>query len=118
MCMDGLWWGVPNEVWAAYYKKVHPELSVASLLDNGVFAEKGCEVTYPVAGAFTRFLIDTYGIDRYLELYKYKGSSYEDEFNSVFHVGFADVENVFWSHLRTVQFDALILEEMLREEGF
>lgn len=116
MCMDGLWWGVPNEVWAAYYKRNNPELSVILLLDNAVFATKGCEVTYPIAGAFTSFLINTYGIGRYLELYKYKGNAYQDVFPSIFHTTFAEVEHDFWVQLRNVEFDAIALEEMLRAE--
>ena len=118
MCMDGLWWGIPNEVWAAYYKNTHPELSIKSLLDNDIFAAHGCQITYPIAGAFMRFLIDTYGMDKYLEFYKYDGCEYADIFTSVFHATLAEIEDIFWIKMHTVQFDASALEEMLRAEGF
>lgn len=117
MFMDGLWWGISNEVWSAYYKDTHPELSINLLLDNDIFAECGCEIAYPIAGAFTRFLIDTYGISRYLELYKYRGCEYNAAFTSVFHATIAEIEKTFWAQIRNTQFDASSLEEMLRSEG-
>ena len=68
MFMDGLWWGVPNEVWASYYKHKLPELSIYALLNNEAFAQRGCEITYPVAGAFTKYLIDTFGKEEFLRI--------------------------------------------------
>lgn len=118
MSMDGLWWGVPNEVWTSYYKNRYPELSVGMLLNNDRFAEWGSEKTYPVAGAFTGFLMDAYGMEQYLELYKYDGCEYEDIFAAVFHSPFAEIEDAFWEKTRKTAFDAFALEEMLRQEGF
>lgn len=118
MCMDGLWWGVPNEIWAAYYKMKHENLSVKDLFDNDIFADYGCTVTYPIAGAFTRFLIDTFGMDRYIELYEYTGEEYEAVMQSIFHTSFEDIVEQFGSELRRTPFDASALEEMLRAEGF
>ena len=118
MFMDGLWWGVANEEWAAYYKHTYPELSVHSLLDNDTFSKHGCQITYPIAGAFTRYLIDTYGIAQYLNLYKYTGSEYENVFMSIFHIPFSQLEASFWTQISTAKFDASILEEMLQAEGF
>lgn len=118
MCVDGLWWGVPNEVWAAYYHQKHPELTVKSLLDNDIFAEYGCVITYPIAGAFTKFLMDTYGVEDYLEFYKYTGTDYEDIFPALFRRSLQEIEEAFWKQMDTVPFDAAALEEMLRAEGF
>lgn len=117
MCMDGLWWGVSNEVWTGYYKNTHPELSIPLLLDNDFFAEHGCEITYPIAGAFTQFLIDTYGMDKYLELYKYRGCEYKNVVASIYCASLAEIDHDFWAHMRTVEFDSSALEEMLRAEG-
>lgn len=115
---DGLWWGVPNETWTSYYKTKHPDLSVKGLLDNDAFAECGCVITYPVAGAFTNFLIDTYGIDRYIELYRYDGCEYEEIVHSVYSASLSELEKSFWEKMSKIAFDALNLEEMLRDEGF
>ena len=118
MFMDGLWWGVPNEVWAAYYKQKRPEMAVLKLLDNNIFATEGCVITYPIAGAFTAYLIDTYGIENYLCLYKYKEDNYEEIFVSVFKSSFAEIEKLFWQKIGEVHFNPFVLEEMLKAEGF
>lgn len=118
MFMDGLWWGVPNEVWTSYYKHKHPELAVCSLLDNEAFAQQGCEITYPVAGAFTKYMIDTFGKEKYLNFYKYKEDNYEDIFLSIFDHSFAEIEDAFWLKMRGISFNANVLEEMLKAEGF
>ena len=118
MYMDGLWWGVPNETWAAYYQTKQANLSVQDLFDNAVFADYGCTVTYPIAGAYTKFLIDTFGMERYIELYKYAGEEYETIMQSIFHTSFEDIVEKFWSKMSRIPFDASTLEEMLRSEGF
>lgn len=118
MFMDGLWWGVPNEAWAAYYKQKHPELAVHSLLDNEVFAQRGCEITYPIAGAFTKYLVDTFGKEKYLDLYSYREDDYEDVFFLIFKDSFVEIEDSFWEKMGTIAYDPIILEEMLKAEGF
>ena len=118
MFMDGLWWSVPNEVWAAYYKKRFPELSVLGLLANDTFAECGCQITYPIAGAFTKYLVDTFGTEKYLEFYKYKGCDYKDTFLSIFSNSADKTESQFWIQMSSVAFDAEELEAMLQAEGF
>lgn len=118
MFMDGLWWGVPNEVWTSYYKQKHPELAVFNLLENDSFAKHGCEITYPVAGAFTKYLIDSFEKEKYLELYRYTEDNYEEIFASIFKCSFAEVEEAFWQKMCAVDFDPTVLEEMLKAEGF
>ena len=69
MYFDEKWWDVDNDAWASYYKNVNHEFSICELLDNQQFDKYGCEITYPIAGAFTKFLIDKYGIEKYLLLW-------------------------------------------------
>lgn len=116
MYMDRLWWGIPNEVWTSYYKNMYPELTVRAMLDNDAFAEQGCEITYPIAGAFTKYLVDTYGRGKYVDLYKYSGCNYEDFFVSCFKESFEKIENAFWKQMDRISFDVSALEEMLRAE--
>lgn len=117
MFMDGLWWGVTNDQWAAYFKQKRPEISVLKLLDNDIFAKEGCVITYPIAGAFTAYLIDTYGIEKYLNLYKYKEDEYEGIFVSIFKSSVSEIEENFWQKIRKIDFDPIALEEMLKAEG-
>lgn len=118
MFMDCLWWGIHNDVWAAYYKNKHLELTIRSLLDNEAFAQQGCQITYPIAGAFTKYLMDTFGKEKYLSLYKYRGNDYEHIFLSIFEKSFAEIDEAFWQKMGMVGFDPTALEEMLKAEGF
>ena len=118
MAMDGLWWEFPNEAWASYYKEKYPYISLMSLLDNEEFAAHGSPIAYPIAGAFSRYLIDVYGIELYLRLYQYDGSEYENAFHSIFSAPLAKIENAFWLELRKVPYDADLLEQKLHAELF
>lgn len=41
--------------------------------DNDTFYSHRDSITYPIAGALTQYLITNYGMDNYLEIYKYQG---------------------------------------------
>lgn len=117
MSFDKLWWSVPNETWTAYYKAKHPDLSIKDLFDNDIFDETGCVIAYPIAGAFSKFLIDTFGIDQYLNFYKYDGCDYEEAVYTIFGVSFLEIETAFWNNMKGITYDAPTLEKMLKEEG-
>ena len=118
MAMDGVWWGLPNEVWASYHKARYPDLSLEALLDNDSFGACSCEISYPIAGAFTRYVIDIFGIDRYIELYRHNSADYAEIFPSVFGSSLIDIAHSFWTALANTPFDPAQLEQMLRAEGF
>ena len=40
------------------------------LLDRESFFEHDCTITYPIMGAFTDWLISSYGQEKYLQLYR------------------------------------------------
>ena len=52
-----------------------------------------------------------------LELYKYEGSNYEEGVFAVYGMSFSGLEKSFWENMCKTDFDALALDEMLREEG-
>lgn len=72
MYFDRKWWGISNLEWAGYYLKKNGTLPVAAWLNKAVFFEEDCSLTYPVMGAFTEYLVTTYGLDAYLRLYRQK----------------------------------------------
>ena len=69
MYFDRKWWGISNLEWTGYYLKKNGELPTAAWLDRDTFFEEDCTLTYPIMGAFTEYLISTYGPDAYLRLY-------------------------------------------------
>ena len=70
MYFDRKWWGIHNPDWAAYYLKTGSFVPVDSLLDKETFCDTDCAISYPIMGAFTDYLINTYGKEKYLSMYR------------------------------------------------
>ena len=75
MFFDRKWWAIHNLDWTAYFLVEGRYLSVDRLLDRDYFFDHPCSVTYPIMGAFTEWLIDTYGMEKYLSFYRKKESA-------------------------------------------
>ena len=70
MYFDRKWWGIGNLDWAGHFLKNGQYLPVEKLLDREYFFDQDCTVTYPIMGAFTDWLISTYGLERYLQMFR------------------------------------------------
>ena len=70
MYFDRKWWGIQNMDWTGYYLKTGRYIGIHKLLNREVFFSEDCSITYPIMGAFTDWLIATYGIERYMQMYK------------------------------------------------
>lgn len=75
MYFDKKWWGIQNLDWTGYFIKTGKYVSINDLLDDEIFYSIDCSIAYPIVGAFTEWLISSYGIDKYLQFYKYENSS-------------------------------------------
>lgn len=69
MFFDRKWWGIHNLDWTIYYLEVDLYTPIDVLLDKETFFSKDCAISYPIMGAFTEWLISTYGINAYIEMY-------------------------------------------------
>ena len=67
MYMDGVWWSEPNELWVSRFLADGRYVPLARLMPNEGFHAVDCAVSYPIAGAFTHYLIETLGMDVYLQ---------------------------------------------------
>ena len=70
MCFDRKWWGIQNLDWTGHYLKTGRYIGVDKMLNREGFFSEDCSITYPIMGAFTDWLIATYGIERYMQMYK------------------------------------------------
>lgn len=70
MYFDRKWWGIQNLDWTGHYLKTDRYISVEKMLNREGFFSEDCSITYPIMGAFTDWLIATYGIERYMQMYK------------------------------------------------
>lgn len=70
MYFDRKWWGIQNLDWTGYFIKTNRFIQINQLLNDDIFFNHDCSITYPIMGTFTDWLISTYGIEKYLEFYK------------------------------------------------
>lgn len=113
MYFDEKWWDIDNDIWTAYYKDIYKELSISKLLENEYFESLDCEITYPISGAFTKYLIDKYGIDKYLLLYKYEGTNFQDIILSIYGRTIEVIENAFWNEILKINYDENFLKNLI-----
>lgn len=66
MYADRSFWGKPNREWVKAFLESGSYLSVRELASDERFAASPSEITYPIAGAFTEFLIERLGMKPFL----------------------------------------------------
>ena len=72
MYFDRKWWAINNIDWCGFFIETNRYISPADLLDNEKFDSINCAVSYPIMGAFTDYLISSYGSAKYYEFYSCK----------------------------------------------
>ena len=115
MYFDRKWWGIQNMDWTLYYIKHHLYLSVETLLDKDTFFAADCSLTYPIMGAFTDYLITSYGIEAYLKFYGQQNMTQAME--EVYHKSPAELNREFVSYVRLFSLDSVLesrLEALLK----
>lgn len=70
MYFDRKWWAIQNLDWTGYYLKTGRYIGIDKMLSREGFFSEDCSITYPIVGAFTDWLISTFGIERYMQMYK------------------------------------------------
>ena len=71
---DHEWSDVECIGWAVWFLRRDGFLKVAELLDNEEFKKQPGNYIYPLMGAFTEWLINTFGMEKYREFYQYTDS--------------------------------------------
>lgn len=100
MYFDRKWWGIQNLDWTGYFIKTNKFIQINQLLNDDIFFNHDCSITYPIMGAFTDWLISTYGIEKYLEFYKQEDiiNALKEIYNKTpldMNQSFADYVNLF-----------------------
>ena len=91
MYFDKYWRDKTNEEWVRSFLLENKYIKIHRLLLNDIFFSYPDQITYPIAGAFTKFLIDVYGIERYIEIYKYKGEEFSERIKEIY---LSDIETI------------------------
>lgn len=93
MYFDRMWWGISNLEWTAYLWDTGKFVSIEILMNNEKFYELHDIYRYPVVGAFTEWLISTYGKEKYVEFFKHKDSF--TAMKEVYHKSVREISDEF-----------------------
>lgn len=110
MYFDKKWWDVCNIDWTGYYLKTDRYISVAKLLDGEFFDAHDCTVTYPIMGAFTDWLINAYGMERYMRLYKEKDTA--KAMQTIYQKTPEELDREFKDYIALFGIDEILEKEM------
>jgi len=115
MYFDRIWWGIPNLSWVGHDLKTGRYVSIDDLMEQEKFFSIDCSISYPIMGAFTNYLISTYGIDAYLDFYSQPNS--RQAYTDVFGKTAAELNAAFVSYARLFRIDDILekrMEELLK----
>ena len=99
MYFDGSWWGRDNRDWARELYLDKKASSVSAYMQDDFFYSVDCSISYPIAGAFTAYLLETYGLKRYLTFYSYQDDDWEVHYRDIFGLSLAEIEEAFLQSL-------------------
>ncbi|HEY4544310.1 MAG TPA: hypothetical protein VIG40_06665 [Tissierellaceae bacterium] len=102
MFFDKLWWDKTNEDWVRSFLQENKYIDINQLLLDDVFFNYSDAITYPIAGAFTKFLLENYGINKYISLYRYTGDDFENKIKEVYKKEIDDLEKEFISSILSI----------------
>ena len=101
MFFDRYWWGIDNYSWTLWYLENESLPSIKSLFHNEFFKKYDDVTVYPIAGAFTSYLIERYGMNKYIEFYKICVDDAEKSCKSAFGAPITAIEKNFINHIKT-----------------
>ena len=110
MYFDRKWWGIQNLDWTSFFIKTNKFIPIYKLLDKETFFSSDCGFTYPIMGAFTDWLISVYGIDKYLELYKYQNPV--NALESIYKSPPNELNQLFVDYVKLFEIDQALEQRM------
>ena len=110
MYFDRKWWGIQNLDWCGYFLETNQYISVEALLTKETFFSVDDFVSYPIMGAFTDYLIATYGNATYIELYKQQNIM--KAIKEIYKKSPKELDSEFVSYVRLFRIDNEIKKRM------
>ena len=110
MYFDRKWWGIQNLDWTGYFIKMNQFISIDQLLDDDVFFSYDCTITYPIMGAFTDWMISTYGIECYLKFYKQENT--KDAIKQIYNKTPKEMNQSFIDYINLFRIDEVVEQRM------
>lgn len=120
MYFDKTWWGISNLAWVTYYYNKNKLPKFNNIVTNSGFFNYSCELTYPIVGALTEYIISIYGIEQYIEFFKNLDENFHECFNKYFGISITEIERDFLSYVSSSQISDNIfnlIEKMLNNKN-
>lgn len=115
MFFDKKWCGIHNFEWVLYLLESDTYVSLQKLMKENLFYDYPSYMTYPVMGAFTQYLILTYGLDKYLKLYKMREQTLNKSFKDVYDCSIKTMENEFLGYVGLFKLDYAIRDRLVEQ---
>ena len=113
MFFNKKWFGLENVEWVLYALEMNQYVSIQRLMKNEYFYDYDPYLTYPIVGAFTQYLIMTYGMEKYLSFYRLNEVSVNKRFKDIYGEGLKTIENEFLGYIQLFKLDYVIKERIL-----
>lgn len=107
---------IPNYAWVQFFIHNNMYINIGELIINETFYKYSDLITYPIAGAFTEYLISLFGIDKFKAFYSLlKEDNFESSFFEVFKVPISIVNTNFISYINSIGTNDIILNAIRNE---
>lgn len=110
MYFDKQYFGISNLVWSKYFISINKYIGISKLIDKESFYKYSWSLTYPIAGAFTEYIITIYGIEKYKLFYKRLDEDFKGCFNKVFEISLEEFERDFILYLDSFKVNEKLLQ--------
>lgn len=107
---DRKWWGSTNLDWTSYFIKTGKYVPLDRLLDRECFFQHSDTIIYPIVGAFTEWLISTYGIESYMRMYAQQDM--EQAMTEVYGQTLKELNAAFVAYVGLFRCDNILEERM------
>ena len=112
MFFDRKWHGITNLDWTKFYINEKKYVSILEMLDDEKFNSIDCNISYPIMGAFTEYLVLSYGMEKYKKFYSSK--DIKEGFLNAFGLNIEDIEKEFKEYLNLLRINKILLD-LLKE---
>lgn len=102
MYFDQVWWDIDNYVCTKIYYDNGKYHSILQMIKDEIFYDIPCEISYPIVGAFTDYVISRCGIDKYIDFYKNKNIMWEKYLG----ISINDLEKGFLEKIQNLKLDS------------
>lgn len=117
MFFEKKWCGIYNFEWMIYWLESDQYVSIQRFMKDDFFYDYPSYLTYQTVGAFTQYLITTYGIERYLKFYALSEPMINKRCKEIYDRSLKVLETEFLEYVRLFKLDYAMRMRILEVLG-